>query len=89
MTRKLTHRAAMAGAALTLGLTGTLAAGSSAVAAPSGDSVASRVAPERRYIDRYESLQQCRGGGEYYKRHGASYYECDKTSAGWELTIWD
>ncbi|KAB7836105.1 hypothetical protein [Streptomyces mobaraensis] len=90
MTRKLIHRAAMAGAALTLGLTGALAAGASAVAAPSGDSSASRVVPDtRRYIDLYESKQQCQGGGAYFMRHGATHYECYDVSGGWELWIWE
>ncbi len=81
------HRAAMAGAAITLGLTGALAAGTSAVAAPS---TVSRVTPDtHRYIGLYENYRQCQGGGEYFMRHGATYYKCYEVSAGYELHIWE
>ncbi|MBZ4320788.1 hypothetical protein [Streptomyces huiliensis] len=89
MTRKLIHRAAMTGAALALGLTGTLASGASAMAAPSGDSTVSReTLGQGRYIDRYDNYQQCQGGGEYFLRHGESAYHCYKVSAGYELWVW-
>ncbi|MGK5641500.1 hypothetical protein ACSNOK_24745 [Streptomyces sp. URMC 126] len=89
MTRKPIHRAALAGAALTLGLTGALAAGAAAVAAPSEGTAVSRVAAGAgRYIDLYESYQQCQGGGEYFLRHGESAYHCYDVSGGWELWVW-
>jgi hypothetical protein len=76
MKGKIARIVAASGMLATLGVVGL---GSSASAAPSAE----------HFIDHYSTKASCQVGGEYYLRHGYSYYECYRESAGWGLYVWD
>lgn len=77
MPGKLSRLAIFSAALAAFGMTGALS--SSASAAPTA----------MHFIAHYSSEAQCKGGGDYYVRHGYSSYYCLRESAGWGLYVWD
>ncbi|WP_329622533.1 hypothetical protein OG357_20535 [Streptomyces sp. NBC_01255] len=80
MSGKISRLAIFSAALAAFGLTGAVS--SSASAAPA-------TATAQHFIAHYSSESQCKGGGEYYVRHGYSSYYCLRESAGWGLYVWD